>query len=165
MATRLKDRVEPDYRDSSAPAYQQVIAGDPRPAPPLFTEYAETDVPVRRVPRAQYTDPAFAALEQERMWSKIWQMACREEQIPEEGDCVLYEAPGASLIIVRTDGDTIKAYYNSCLLRCMKPGATDTPTREIPAATPRRHPTGTNKSARSTPSAAIATTSGGEIAV
>jgi len=131
MATRLKDRVEPDYRDSSAPAYQQVIAGDPRPAPPLFTEYAESDVPVRRVPRAQYTDPAFAALERERMWSRVWQMACREEQIPEAGDCLLYEAPGASLIIVRTDDDTIKAYYNSCLHRGMKLCATDTSVTKL----------------------------------
>ena len=131
MATKLKGYGEPDYRDSSAPPYQRVIADDPKPAPSLFTEYSETDVPLARVPRAQYVSAAFAELEKERMWSKVWQMACREEQIPEVGDCLLYEAPGASLIITRSDDDTIKAFYNSCLHRGMKLCATDTSVSKL----------------------------------
>ena len=69
MATKLKGYGEPDYRDSSAPPYQRVIADDPKPAPSLFTEYSETEVPVAGVPRAQYVSAAFAELEKERMWS------------------------------------------------------------------------------------------------
>lgn len=126
MATKPRDFAQPAYRESAAPLYQQVIAGDPRPAPALFREYSETDVPVRRVPRAQYTSAAFAELEKERMWARVWQMACREEQIPEVGDCLLYEAPGISLIVVRSAPDEIRAFQNSCLHRGMKLCAADT---------------------------------------
>ena len=43
------------------------------------------------------------------MWGHVWQMACREEQIPEVGDSVLYEIADWSLIVVRTAPDTISA--------------------------------------------------------
>ena len=44
-------------------------------------------------------------------------MACREEQIPEVGDSVVYELADTSLIVVRTAPDEIRAYHNSCLHR------------------------------------------------
>lgn len=113
-------KIAPDYRDSPAPLFQQVIADDPIPAPAVLREYSEVEVPVARVPRDQYRSPAFAALEEERLWPRVWQLACREEQIPEAGDCVVYDSPAASLIIVRSDEDEIRAYYNSCLHRGMK---------------------------------------------
>jgi nitrite reductase/ring-hydroxylating ferredoxin subunit len=112
--------VAPAYRTSTAPAFQTVIAADPHPAHPVFREYSETDVPCASVPRAQYTSQDFARLEQERLWPRVWQMACREEQIPETGDYLVYESPGASLIIVRAAPDEIRAYYNSCLHRGMR---------------------------------------------
>lgn len=55
-------RHAPDYRDSPAPLFQQVIADDPIPAPAVLREYSEVDVPVASVPRDQYRSPAFAAL-------------------------------------------------------------------------------------------------------
>ena len=68
------------------------------------------------VPRAAYTSPAVAARERDALWRRVWQMACREEQIPEVGDSVLYEAPGVSLIVVRAP-EGIRALHNSCLHR------------------------------------------------
>lgn len=121
----------PDYRESPAPLFQQVIADDPIPAPAVLREYSEVDVPVARVPRDQYRSPAFAALEEERLWPRVWQMACREEQIPEVGDCVVYDSPGASFIIVRSGPDDIRAYYNSCLHRGMKLCAQDTSVAKL----------------------------------
>lgn len=47
-------------------------------------------------------------------------MACREEQITQPGDCVVYEVVGQSLLIVRTESGSIKAYFNSCLHRGRK---------------------------------------------
>ncbi|MET0545366.1 MAG: aromatic ring-hydroxylating dioxygenase subunit alpha, partial [Caulobacterales bacterium] len=110
----------PSYRTSSAPAYQDVIAKDRRPAPPVVTEYSEIEIPVARVPRSRYTSKAYADLEMERLWPRVWQMACREEQIPEVGDIHVYEGPGASLLIVRAGDDDVRAYYNSCRHRGMK---------------------------------------------
>lgn len=124
-------KIAPVYRASPAPAYQDVIRDDPHPAPALFTAYSERAIDVPGVPRARYTSPEFAKAELERMWPRVWQVACREEQIPEPGDLVVYESPGASLIIVRGGDDEIRAFYNSCLHRGMRLCAQDTSVRQL----------------------------------
>jgi len=65
----------------------------------------------------RWTSQEFHDLEMEHMWSKVWQMACRLEEIPETGDHIVYDIGDYSFIVVRTDDDTVKAYYNSCLHR------------------------------------------------
>ncbi len=62
----------------------------------------------------RYTDPAFARLEHERLWSKVWQAAARLDEIPEQGDFTVYDIGDQSVLIVRVDADTIKAYHNAC---------------------------------------------------
>lgn len=62
----------------------------------------------------RYIDPAFAQLEQETLWSRVWQMAARLDEIPEAGDFTVYEIGDQSLMIVRVDADTVKAYHNAC---------------------------------------------------
>jgi phenylpropionate dioxygenase-like ring-hydroxylating dioxygenase large terminal subunit len=66
---------------------------------------------------ARYFDADFHRLEVERVWSRTWQMACREEQIPEVGDSIVYEIVDTSLIVVRAGPNEIRAYHNSCLHR------------------------------------------------
>ena len=44
-----------------------------------------------RVPARRYYDPEFYALECERLWPRVWQMACRLEEIPKPGDFVVYD--------------------------------------------------------------------------
>jgi phenylpropionate dioxygenase-like ring-hydroxylating dioxygenase large terminal subunit len=54
-------------------------------------------------------------LEKERIWKKVWQLACREEEIPEVGDCITYEITDISILLVRTTPTDIKGYFNVCL--------------------------------------------------
>jgi phenylpropionate dioxygenase-like ring-hydroxylating dioxygenase large terminal subunit len=56
-------------------------------------------------------------LEITNLWRRVWQMACRQEQIPEVGDSIVYGAPGVSLVVVRSAPDEIRAFHNSCLHR------------------------------------------------
>jgi phenylpropionate dioxygenase-like ring-hydroxylating dioxygenase large terminal subunit len=121
----------PSHRRSELPMYQEIIDADARPAPPVFREYSEVNINIPSVPRARYIDKAFFDLEIERMWPRVWQIACREEQLPEVGDCLLYESPGASLLIVRSSETDIKCYYNTCRHRGMKLCAADTSVRQI----------------------------------
>ena len=58
-----------------------------------------------------------ADLEVARVWRRVWQMACRHEQIPAVGDRVVYESPGVSLVVVRSGPDEVRAFHNSCLHR------------------------------------------------
>lgn len=66
------------------------------------------------LPKEAYIDPAFARLEAERLWPRIWQIACREEEIPYEGDFITYDIVDDSIIVVRTASGEIKAYHNAC---------------------------------------------------
>jgi phenylpropionate dioxygenase-like ring-hydroxylating dioxygenase large terminal subunit len=69
------------------------------------------------IPKDAYHSVEFAELERERLWPRVWQVACREEEIPKVGDFVTYDILDDSIIIVRTAKDTIKAYNNACLHR------------------------------------------------
>ena len=44
------------------------------------------------------------------MWSRVWQMVCREEDLQSAGDHVVYDIGDTSLIVTRTPQDEIKAF-------------------------------------------------------
>jgi phenylpropionate dioxygenase-like ring-hydroxylating dioxygenase large terminal subunit len=75
------------------------------------------DVPDGLVPKDRYTSRAFADLEMERLWPRIWQIACREEELATPGDFVEYAIGDQSILVVRTDTGAIAAFHNACLHR------------------------------------------------
>ena len=66
-----------------------------------------------KIPAKRYYDADFYALECEKVWPHVWQMACRLEQIPNVGDWVEYSNVGKSVIVVRTK-DGVTAHHNHC---------------------------------------------------
>jgi phenylpropionate dioxygenase-like ring-hydroxylating dioxygenase large terminal subunit len=62
----------------------------------------------------RYYDPAFAELERAHLWPRTWQMACRLEELPLPGDFVEYTICDQSVLLVRQDESTVKAYQNAC---------------------------------------------------
>src|SRR4051812_31779212 len=71
------------------------------------------DVP-DRIPKARYYDEEFFGLEAERLWPRVWQMACRLEEIPNARDFVEYEILDQSVIVVRGDDREVRAFQNAC---------------------------------------------------
>lgn len=71
------------------------------------------------IPTRRYYDEAFFKLEQEKLWPHVWQMACRLEEIPEQGDYVVYDILDKSVIVVNSK-DGIKAFHNACRHRGVK---------------------------------------------
>src|SRR5437016_5884771 len=69
------------------------------------------------VPKERYTTRDFAELEQTRLWSRVWQIACREEQVAEPGEFVEYTIGDEGVAIVRAETGTLHAFYNACLHR------------------------------------------------
>jgi phenylpropionate dioxygenase-like ring-hydroxylating dioxygenase large terminal subunit len=67
-----------------------------------------------RIPSARYYDNEFYELERDHLWSRVWQMACRLEEIPKAGDFVEYKIFDHSVIVVRVDAQLVKAYHNAC---------------------------------------------------
>jgi phenylpropionate dioxygenase-like ring-hydroxylating dioxygenase large terminal subunit len=96
---------------------QGLIDADREAVPAALREAAFDDPgPVVIAPDC-YTSRAYHDLEVERVWKRVWQMACREEDIPEVGDNVVYDVADTSLIVVRSAPDRIQAFHNSCLHR------------------------------------------------
>ena len=62
----------------------------------------------------RYTDPAFAKLEFEKLWYRVWQPAARLDEIPEVGDYTTYTIGDQSVMLVRADESTVKAFFNFC---------------------------------------------------
>jgi phenylpropionate dioxygenase-like ring-hydroxylating dioxygenase large terminal subunit len=62
----------------------------------------------------RYTDPAFAQLEFQKLWSRVWQAAARLDEIQKPGDYTTYTIGDQSVMIVRVDAATVKAFYNVC---------------------------------------------------
>lgn len=73
--------------------------------------------PDGRVPKARYLSAEFARLEAERLWGRAWQVACREEELDRAGAFVAYEVGDQSILVVRSDDGTIRAFANACLHR------------------------------------------------
>jgi phenylpropionate dioxygenase-like ring-hydroxylating dioxygenase large terminal subunit len=53
-------------------------------------------------------------LEKQRLWPRVWPMACRLEGLPHVGSHVTYEVKGESVIVVRTARDRVRAFHNVC---------------------------------------------------
>lgn len=66
---------------------------------------------------ARWIAREFHDKEAEKLWPKVWQMACRADDIPEVGDHHVYEVVNQSVIVTRTSENTIKGFINSCLHR------------------------------------------------
>ncbi len=96
----------------------ELLAADSHPVSDLLRD--ESRVGLRegntRIPARFYTSPEFHALEVEKLWSRVWQLACLEEEIPDVGDYHVYEVADLSFLIIRT-ADGIKAFRNACLHR------------------------------------------------
>ncbi len=94
-------------------SYQELISRDPVPPPETLTLENVFRSPLASVPVTRYTSQAFHELEMERLWPRVWQMACREEEIPEVGDHQVYDIGRYSIIVVRT-AKGIRAHHNVC---------------------------------------------------
>ncbi|MGV0779893.1 aromatic ring-hydroxylating oxygenase subunit alpha [Mycolicibacterium sp. XJ775] len=67
-----------------------------------------------RVPAERYTSPAFARLEVERMWPRVWQQACTVDHVADPGDYFEYRCGPYSVLIVRGDDGELRAFQNAC---------------------------------------------------
>lgn len=77
----------------------------PHPMDPAFPD---------RVPKERYFDPEFYRLEVQHLWPRVWQMACRLEEIPRPHDFVEYEFLDQSVVVLRTEDMGVRAFENAC---------------------------------------------------
>jgi phenylpropionate dioxygenase-like ring-hydroxylating dioxygenase large terminal subunit len=101
-------------RDRSAGiSYQELIAGDMVPPPDVLRLESPYQGTLSSVSVERYRSRAWHELEMQKLWPRVWQMACREEEIPQVGDYTIYEIGRFSIIVVRTR-DGVRAHHNVC---------------------------------------------------
>lgn len=108
------DRIEDRARRTTL--WYDLVLDDETPLPEYLRQHHRYEPVSTRVPVSRYTSREYHELEREQLWRRVWQMACREEHIPEVGSYVRYDIAGDSYLVVRTR-DGIKAYVNACLHR------------------------------------------------
>ncbi|MCC5874334.1 MAG: aromatic ring-hydroxylating dioxygenase subunit alpha [Gammaproteobacteria bacterium] len=66
------------------------------------------------IPGYRYTSKEFAEQEWEHMWTKAWLLLGRESELPNYGDWQMEEVGPESIIMVRQEDGSVKAFYNVC---------------------------------------------------
>jgi len=102
---------------ADGPSVQDLLDSERGPVPEVLRDASSVALGVEPLAPERYTSRRFAARELEGMWARVWQMACREEDIPKVGDYEIYEIGRRSLLLVRVEEDEIRAYHNVCLHR------------------------------------------------
>mgnify|MGYP002526554065 CR=1 FL=1 len=85
----------------------------------LWAEIVDEDYE-RLIPRERFCSKEWLQKEYDLLWSRVWQWACREEEIPNVGDFFEYKIGDQSIVIVRDEDQTLKAYRNHCMHRGTK---------------------------------------------
>lgn len=123
---KLADLKKGEARCPGAPSTQDIIASDKVAAPGWVRSESYQFLGDEDVSKDRYIDAAYAKKEIDRLWSRTWQFACREEHIPSVGDYHVYDVGPYSFIITRVAENEIRAYYNACLHRGTKLRASGT---------------------------------------
>jgi phenylpropionate dioxygenase-like ring-hydroxylating dioxygenase large terminal subunit len=85
-----------------------------RSAVEISSQGRRPPAPTQLIPKERYLDKAYLELELQKMWSKVWQVACLDSDIPNVGDFYEYQIGLESILVVRSAEDTISAFHNAC---------------------------------------------------
>lgn len=108
-----------------------LLETDTRSVPEFIKEDPWEFLGSESIDASRYTSAEFFEQEKTKMWSKVWQFAARQEELPEPGDTVVYENVGRSWLLVRQDDGSVRAFANVCLHRGRKLRTESGPAKEF----------------------------------
>ena len=82
-----------------------------------MSKYPANEVRDDFFPKADYVDREFHELEKTNLWPKVWQTACRADEIPNNSDYIVYDICDDSVIVARGSDGQIRAFHNFCTHR------------------------------------------------
>jgi phenylpropionate dioxygenase-like ring-hydroxylating dioxygenase large terminal subunit len=115
IQVRNQEPARPD-----APTFQEILHAGAGPIPEVLTVQSNPPQSRADIPFSRYTRQDVFDLEMQKMWRKVWQYVCREDEVAETGDYMVYDIGRHSIIVLRADDGSLKAYHNSCLHRGTK---------------------------------------------
>ena len=117
MSNKINLTEEEIAARSPAYSYQDLLDQEANEVPEALRSDTATYLGSEDLDIERWTSRAFHELEVEKLWSKTWQMACRESQVSKPGDYFVYDIVNQSVLITRTEAGELKAHINSCLHR------------------------------------------------
>lgn len=117
MTKQSKVRQQGDDVRCEAISFQELLDQEEVEVPAYLRENTNPYMGDEDLPVERYLSREFHEREKEKLWPRVWQVACREEDIPEVGDHHVYNIIDQSVIVVRSAPDEIKGFINSCLHR------------------------------------------------
>ncbi|MGO9341837.1 MAG: aromatic ring-hydroxylating oxygenase subunit alpha, partial [Acidimicrobiales bacterium] len=96
---------------------QRLLDAERRPVPACLRAASVADLGDADIPRDRYLSPGLHELEVGKVWNRVWQVVCREDEIPAPGDVWVHNLAGTSLLVVRNSPGEVRAFYNACLHR------------------------------------------------
>jgi len=109
--------LDPGAHRCPGPSTRDIILADGQDVPEALVTEAPKYLGSDDVSYERYYSREIFDLEMKKLWPKVWQWACREEELREPGDYVTYEVGPHSLIVMRGEDNRIRAFYNACLHR------------------------------------------------
>ena len=61
-----------------------------------------------------YTDPNVFELERERLFLRVWNFVCHTSEVREPGDFLTTTVAGQPVVVCRTKGGEVRAFFNTC---------------------------------------------------
>lgn len=92
----------------AAPSQREDLVGT------AITAAGSTEGSPTRIPAERYYSPAFAEREHEKLWPRVWQIACSLDHVSEPGDYFVYDVGRYSVLIVRGRDGELRAFQNVC---------------------------------------------------
>ena len=93
MSEMLKNEdLDPDTMPRSpGVTYQELLDQDSHEVPDVLRMQSPKDLGLNDYSVNRYISADYHQKEVERLWKKVWQFTCREEDIPEPGDHYRYD--------------------------------------------------------------------------
>lgn len=105
------------HNRSNGISYNEILEGDTVPPPAVYLEDSPMEPGLTTVEVSRYWSKEEHDREVEKLWKRVWQMACHKDDIPNVGDTHVYDIAGLSFLIVHAAEGEYKAYPNACLHR------------------------------------------------
>ena len=106
-----------DQVKESIPFFDEYLKVDRGTPPEYLFERSTEDLGNEKFSTDRYISREWHELEKEHMWFKVWNMVCRENDIPNPGDQLEHTIVDQPVAIVRTETGEIKAFANACAHR------------------------------------------------
>uniref|UniRef100_UPI0034E1DF1D aromatic ring-hydroxylating oxygenase subunit alpha n=1 Tax=Mycobacterium sp. OAE908 TaxID=2817899 RepID=UPI0034E1DF1D len=117
MKVNATDGPPPGQARAKGPSIQELLDDETLDVPWVLRQERYEFMGDEDLPADRYFSQEFFEREVDKLWPKVWQLACFEQDIPNVGDTIVYDIVDWSFLIVRVAPDRIKAFYNACLHR------------------------------------------------